>query len=216
PGHRRAHAPDLAAADPGTADRTARRHRRRDHPERDRVRGARARREPSRGKPRDCRHPLLHLRVHALAEAHDGPEHRHRRGRGAWARRGVRRLRSAARPVIRGPAAGRRAERVPVLAPLPRAVVRRHHGGRDRTALIDVALAVLAAAIYLRGARMRPSWPLWRTLLFCSGLAAVLASLASPIDTIALDLFSVHMVQHMLLMVAAAPLLLLGAPVRPL
>ncbi len=38
----------------------------------------------------------------------------------------------------------------------------------------------------------------------------------SPIDTLAADLFSVHMVQHMLLMVVAAPLLLLGAPIRPL
>jgi len=44
----------------------------------------------------------------------------------------------------------------------------------------------------------------------------VLAALVSPIDSIALDLFSVHMVQHMLLMVVAAPLLLAGAPVRPL
>jgi putative membrane protein len=41
-------------------------------------------------------------------------------------------------------------------------------------------------------------------------------SLASPVDAIALELFSVHMLQHMLLLVVAAPLLLLGAPVRPL
>ncbi len=41
-------------------------------------------------------------------------------------------------------------------------------------------------------------------------------SLASPIDTIALELFSIHMVQHMLLLVVAAPLLLAGAPIRPL
>jgi cytochrome c oxidase assembly factor CtaG len=48
------------------------------------------------------------------------------------------------------------------------------------------------------------------------GLVALLASLASPIDTIALELFSIHMLQHMLLLVVAAPLLLAGAPVRPL
>ena len=41
-------------------------------------------------------------------------------------------------------------------------------------------------------------------------------ALASPIDELALGLFSVHMVQHMLLLVVVAPLLLLGAPVRPL
>jgi putative membrane protein len=45
---------------------------------------------------------------------------------------------------------------------------------------------------------------------------ALIASLASPIDRVAFELFSVHMVQHMLLLVVAAPLLLLGAPVRPL
>jgi putative membrane protein len=48
------------------------------------------------------------------------------------------------------------------------------------------------------------------------GLGAISAALLSPIDALAHDLFSVHMVQHMLLMVVAAPLLLLGAPVRPL
>ncbi len=63
---------------------------------------------------------------------------------------------------------------------------------------------------------MRRGWPVWRTLLFLLGLAALIASLASPIDTIAEDLFSIHMLQHMLLLVVASPLLLLGAPVRPL
>jgi len=70
--------------------------------------------------------------------------------------------------------------------------------------------------VYLRGARARSRWPIWRTLLFLLGLVALIASLASPIDTIALELFSVHMLQHMLLLVVAAPLLLAGAPVRPL
>ena len=70
--------------------------------------------------------------------------------------------------------------------------------------------------MYLRGARARRRWPWWRSALFLLGLVAVLVSLVSPIDTIALELFSVHMVQHMLLLVVAAPLLLVGAPVRPL
>jgi putative membrane protein len=41
-------------------------------------------------------------------------------------------------------------------------------------------------------------------------------ALASGIEILAGDLFSVHMVQHMLLTAVAAPLLMLGAPVRPL
>lgn len=60
------------------------------------------------------------------------------------------------------------------------------------------------------------AWPLWRSALFLLGVAAIVVALASPIDALAHDLFSVHMVQHMLLVAVGAPLLLLGAPVRPL
>ncbi|MEK7859922.1 MAG: cytochrome c oxidase assembly protein [Chloroflexota bacterium] len=74
----------------------------------------------------------------------------------------------------------------------------------------------MAAAVYLRGTRRRRPWPLWRTAAFLLGLAAIGAALLGPIADLAHDLFSVHMVQHMLLMTVAAPLLLVGAPVRPL
>jgi cytochrome c oxidase assembly factor CtaG len=63
---------------------------------------------------------------------------------------------------------------------------------------------------------MRRRWPVWRTAVFLIGLAALLAALASPIDFYATVSFAVHMVQHMLLTVIAAPLLMLGAPIRPL
>ena len=63
---------------------------------------------------------------------------------------------------------------------------------------------------------MRRRWPLWRTAVFFLGLAALLAALASPIDSYASVSFAVHMVQHMLLTVVAAPLVMLGAPIRPL
>ncbi|HEV2249316.1 MAG TPA: cytochrome c oxidase assembly protein [Candidatus Limnocylindria bacterium] len=82
--------------------------------------------------------------------------------------------------------------------------------------LFPDVLTVLAAIVYVRGARARRSWPHWRTALFLLGLVALVAALASPIDPLALELFSVHMVQHMLLLVVAAPLLLAGGPVRPL
>ena len=65
-------------------------------------------------------------------------------------------------------------------------------------------------------ARMRRRWALWRIALFFLGLTALLAALASPIDAYAAVSFAVHMVQHMLLTVVAAPLLMLGAPIRPL
>ena len=62
----------------------------------------------------------------------------------------------------------------------------------------------------------RRPWPWWRTTVFFLGLAALVLALASGIELLAGDLFSVHMLQHMLLTIVAAPLLMLGAPVRPL
>ena len=73
----------------------------------------------------------------------------------------------------------------------------------------------LAALVYAAGVRrMRRRWPVWRTTLFLAGLFAVLLALVSGIDLLATQLFSVHMVQHMLLTVVAAPLITLGAPIR--
>ncbi len=59
-------------------------------------------------------------------------------------------------------------------------------------------------------------WVWWRTLSFFLGLVSIVVALASGIELVAGDLFSVHMLQHMLLTIVAAPLLMLGAPVRPL
>jgi putative membrane protein len=51
----------------------------------------------------------------------------------------------------------------------------------------------------------------WRPVLFFAGLLITLVALQSPIDRGGdLYLFSLHMVQHMLLMMVAPPLLLLG------
>src|SRR6185503_3851336 len=102
------------------------------------------------------------------------------------------------------------------LAPVPRAALRRDHGGLLIETL-TIALAVLTGGVYARGVRLSPRrWPWWRTTLFFLGLVALVAALASGIELLAGDLFSVHMLQHMLLTVVAAPLLMLGAPIRPL
>ena len=52
----------------------------------------------------------------------------------------------------------------------------------------------------------------WRLILYVSGLAAVAVALLSPIDHLAHVLLTAHMIQHLLLMMIAAPLLLLGNP----
>ncbi|MEO8246448.1 MAG: cytochrome c oxidase assembly protein [Chloroflexota bacterium] len=74
-----------------------------------------------------------------------------------------------------------------------------------------IAYVALAAAVGRRHPRNPPR--AWRTAAFLGGLAAIGAALLSPIEAYESTLFSVHMVQHLLLELVAAPLLLLGAPI---
>jgi cytochrome c oxidase assembly factor CtaG len=84
---------------------------------------------------------------------------------------------------------------------------------------VALGLLVLAGALYWAGLRRlqranaRPRWPGSRTAAFSGGLAATAVALVSPIETYADFSFSAHMVQHVLLMMVAAPLFALGAPV---
>ena len=80
---------------------------------------------------------------------------------------------------------------------------------------------VLAAAIYLRGwmkiRRTRPErFTGLRLASFLSGLAVLWLSIGSPMDGFADALLSAHMVEHLLLMSAVPPLLLMGWPTVPL
>jgi cytochrome c oxidase assembly factor CtaG len=78
---------------------------------------------------------------------------------------------------------------------------------------------VAAAAAYLSGAwrvgRRHPArpWPAWRTVAFLGGLAVIALATQSSIGAYDDVLFSVHMVQHVLLIMVAPPLLVLGRPV---
>jgi len=74
--------------------------------------------------------------------------------------------------------------------------------------------AAAAAALYLGGlARIHTRWPLRRTAAFLAGLASILVATDSGIGAYDDQLLSVHMVQHMLLLLLAPLLLLAGRPV---
>jgi putative membrane protein len=83
-----------------------------------------------------------------------------------------------------------------------------------------ILLSILIPAwLYLHG--VRSLWEkagpgrgvsLRHILAFIVGLLALFAALISPIDALAVTLFSAHMVQHLLLIMVAAPLLVLGVP----
>jgi putative membrane protein len=55
-----------------------------------------------------------------------------------------------------------------------------------------------------------------RAALFYAGLLTIFVALATPIDALAEKLLWIHMVQHMLLLTVAPPLIVLGAPWRSL
>jgi putative membrane protein len=79
--------------------------------------------------------------------------------------------------------------------------------------LVAGALLWLVAARGVRAARgpWAVSWR--RSTLFLGGLGAIAIALESPIDAVATTRFSVHMVQHLLLTLVAAPLLVFARPV---
>jgi cytochrome c oxidase assembly factor CtaG len=76
-----------------------------------------------------------------------------------------------------------------------------------------------AGVIYVRAERRvrrergDRRFPRSRRRQFLLGLAIIFVALVSPIDTGSGTSFSVHMIQHLLLTMVAAPLLVLGAPI---
>jgi putative copper resistance protein D len=86
--------------------------------------------------------------------------------------------------------------------------------------MVDVWLPVILAALifwamYSQVNRLHPANPVPRQRLWFwfGGLGAIILALASPIEFYDTTLFSVHMVQHLLLSFVAAPLLVLAAPI---
>lgn len=76
---------------------------------------------------------------------------------------------------------------------------------------VPFAVCVALALLYAAGGRGRRPDPL-RALSFYGGIAVIVIALDTPIDAYADRLFSVHMLQHVLLLTAAPPLLVLGRP----
>ena len=71
----------------------------------------------------------------------------------------------------------------------------------------------VTAILYLWGSQHRVSPPSrWRALAFWSGLATIIVALDTPVETLARQLFWAHMTQHLLLIMVAAPLLVVAAP----
>lgn len=80
-------------------------------------------------------------------------------------------------------------------------------------ALIALAALYLLGVVRVRRRHPARPWPLRHSLAFLAGLAVVAIATQSSIGVYDNVLFSVHMVQHVLLIMAAPPLLVTGRPV---
>ena len=86
----------------------------------------------------------------------------------------------------------------------------------DPTVVVPIVLAAVAYLWAVRKVdRAHPASPVprIRTACWLLGLGAIVVALQSPIERYDTTLFSVHMVQHILLTLIAPPLLALGAPI---
>jgi putative membrane protein len=89
----------------------------------------------------------------------------------------------------------------------------------EPTVAVPLALAGLGwLALVRRVRRLHPEHPVAtsRSLAFLGGLVAIAVALMSGIESYDTTLFSVHMVQHLLLVLVAAPLIALAAPITQL
>jgi putative membrane protein len=71
---------------------------------------------------------------------------------------------------------------------------------------------VFAGAVYLRGWLQYSSIPQWRACSFFIGLIATWIAIASPLASLDSHMLTAHMIQHLLLMSIAPPLIWLGEP----
>jgi cytochrome c oxidase assembly factor CtaG/opacity protein-like surface antigen len=106
------------------------------------------------------------------------------------------------------------------------------HGGLETTGALaggwgltaaSGAVLILAGGLYARGARevwRRAGAGMvvgrWQATAYGAALVALAIALVSPLDTLSAALFSAHMVQHLLLVLVAAPLLVIAEPLVPL
>jgi putative copper resistance protein D len=78
--------------------------------------------------------------------------------------------------------------------------------------VLPIILLACAALIYFQYVRRTPGWPRVRSVCFGLGLLITFLATQTFLGVYDMEYFSVHMVQHLMLIMVAAPLFALGAP----
>jgi len=87
-----------------------------------------------------------------------------------------------------------------------------HHLNLWHFGVLPNVLLAAAAILYLLGVRRSPGWSAWRTSSFGSGIIITFLATQSIIGYYDMEYFSDHMIQHLMLIMVAAPLFALSAP----
>ncbi len=78
--------------------------------------------------------------------------------------------------------------------------------------IVPIALLVGAGLLYVLAARRATSWSRLRTTSFVAGLVVTFLATESVLGVFDHEYFSAHMIQHLMLIMIAAPLFALSAP----
>ena len=87
-----------------------------------------------------------------------------------------------------------------------------HHLGQWHLGLLPIVMLALATAWYFWSAHSVPGWSGWRRVWFALAIITTFLATQSVIGLYDMELFSAHMVQHLMLVMVAGPLFALSAP----
>jgi len=87
-----------------------------------------------------------------------------------------------------------------------------HHLWQWQIGVLPTGLLLVAVLLYLVGSTRAASWSWWRTSWFLLGALVTFIATQSVLGVYDMSSFAVHMMQHLLLIMVAAPLFALSRP----
>jgi putative copper resistance protein D len=87
-----------------------------------------------------------------------------------------------------------------------------HHLNQWHLGVLPLFLMAVALALYTRGVAQVPGWSRARSASFVAGLAVTFLATQTVLGVYDMVYFSAHMIQHLALIMVAAPLFALAAP----